>query len=622
MQYYKLIGNRVKGFVLPNSVSDTEYLSRRREVARKVLETLVQDPKTPTFEEYLDTVSFTPNEIKKLYTRIRRLEKLIQSGQMSRARSYGSYLAGSWLLTKAAAHSVLRDRTSPGYGRDLYRKPWWLSLDSIRRMKKVEIPRMRVWLNKPDGGLRPLAIPTLEDRIRERAIVTVAELLAVKMQSGNSIGFRYNQDRHRGLEEFLSKAVRKHGAMGFNIVDTDFRKYYDSIPHSGLRTLIRKIGISGPAWRYLCSTLTAPVQSSKLMQDKAAGKITGPMATAKYIPEKGTPQGGVISPLLANLYGAKLDKGLDTLNLVYLRYADNVLVAYPSTESKEWIIGILESIKPHGIELHPDKTQYLIGKGVLVTLGCGIIRENGRVRLMVSEGYDRREFKPGHETLVSRPFGGVPYLGGVLDFLRNLGLHNLHQRSPDRKGWAQKVRNWKTYLPKGNPLGLKGGVWRDIRILPEFKGIARIKGTPWNQIKIWEGKGKLVDILLESSRHRRRIEGLRERLEAVLRCKLVKLAGLHQLHEGFHISDRGYLFYGNFLRKVKAKYYKKSIRYALELAGHIILGNRGEVLRRGEVGILGRGIGRGAVFLKHKQEKVNKSWKYSNKYKRLFCLMR
>lgn len=601
--FYKVIGSRVKAFKQKGSVNDATYQSLVREVAKDVLATRVRDNwkggrelsvLPTTLKEYLDTVSFKPSEIKKLYNRLCYLEHLVLSGDARRAQKYGNYLAGSYLLTKSAAHNVLRDRTSPGLGADIYRYPWFLDLNRIRKLRGVELPRMRVWLDKPDGSLRPLAIPTLEDRIRERALVTVAELLAAKMQSSNSIGFRYNQDRHRGLEEFLSKAVRKYGAMGFSVVDTDFRKYYDTIPHSGLRTIMRKVGLKGSAWRYFCSTLIAPVQSSSKMVAKARGKITGPMAEEMYIPTRGTPQGGVISPLLANLYGAKLDKGLEDLGLVHIRYADNVLVAYPSEKPKEWIMDVLEGVKPTGITLHPDKTQYLIGNGILVTLGCGIIRENGQVRLMVCEGYDRRVCRPGPENLVRRPFGGIPYLGGILDILRNLKVSSLHQRSPDRKGWSRKVLNLRTYLAKSNPWGLKGGVWRDVKVLPEFKGVARLKGLPWYQVKVWsDGKVKLMDLLALSSKQRGRVKELQLRMEAQLHNKIAALAGLGALHEGFSFSEDGYLFYRN-LSKVKAKYYRKSARYAFELASHIISRNHGGMLRRGEMEILGKGYGRGA----------------------------
>jgi hypothetical protein len=216
---------------------------------------------------------------------------------------------------------------------------------------------------------------------------------------------------------------------------------------------------------------------------------------------------------------------------------------------------------------------------------------------MVSEGYDRREFLLGKENQVVRPFGGMPYLGCVLDFIKNLSLHKLHQRSLDRKGWARRVLNLRTYLPKSNPWGLKGGVWRNVKITPEFKGIASSKETPWSQVKGWSPKGmQLVDIRSISTDQKRKVQGLQRRLEAVLSWKVAQLAGMRVMHEGFKFSDE-YLFYGD-LSKVQAKYYRKSVRYALELAGHIILRNHGEMLTGREVNILGRGVGKGSVFLK------------------------
>jgi len=586
-------------------MSWTSYKSLVRDVARRVIETRVKEGwkggrvLPVTFQEYLETVSFTSKEIKKLHYTLTKLERLVKAGKVSRARKYGNFLAGSRLMAKAAAHNVLRDRTSPGYGTDLYRKPWYLSLEGIRRMKEVAHFRKRVWLDKPDGSLRPLAIPSLEDRIRERAIVTVAELLAAPLQSKNSIGFRYNQDRHRGLEEFLSRAVSQYGAEGFNIVDTDFRKYYDTIPHSGLRSVMRKVGLKGHTWKYFRSTLTAPVLSNKAMLRKAKGKITGPLSKRLFIPDKGTPQGGVISPLLANLYGSKLDRGLEQLNLVHIRYADNVLVAYPCAMTKEGIVETLNGIKPEGIELHPDKTQYLIGEGTLVTLGCFVSRKGGHIRLLVSEGYDQR--KPQEVgSIIPRPFGGIAYVGQILDIVRNLSLHLKHQRSPDRKGWARRVGNLRTYLPKDNNLGVKGGVWRDIKILPQFKGIACSYPEPWTRVKSWsmEKGGTVSQSLMDiADTQMKRVRVLGNKLQHILLSKVAVLSGLQQLHPGYIFDSEGGLYYGS-LENVKAKYYRKSLRYGLELAGHIILRHHSETLTGREVSILGKGIGKGPIFLK------------------------
>jgi hypothetical protein len=148
-------------------------------------------------------------------------------------------------------------------------------------------------------------------------------------------------------------------------------------------------------------------------------------------------------------------------------------------------------------------------------------------------------------------------------------------------------------------LGLKGGVWRAIKISPGFKGIARSSGVAWSQVKAWSveaGGVQKSDLKSLSSVQRRRVANLQERLEGVLAHQISKLAGGRVLQQGYNFSE-GYLFYGD-LSKVQAKYYKKSARYALELAGHVIMRNHGEMLTGGEVGILGKGLGKGAVFLR------------------------
>jgi len=602
MEFYYNLGNRV-------SASEKVHPNYRRgllRTGRKVIETIVrEDWKGPncgtvlpiTLKEYLDTVSFTTKEVEILNQVYRRMETLVARGEIRKAMQYGNYQINSRLVTKAALHSVLRDVTSPGMYSDLRKCPWFISLDMIRNMCEVFRARKRVWLDKPDGSLRPLAIPSQPDRIREKAIVSFLEITATQFQSSNSIGFRYNQDRHRGLEEFLSKAVRRYGVEGFNIIDTDFRKYYDTIPHSGLRTIVRKLGLKGKGWRYFRSTLNAPVISSSRMMEKSKGKISGPMAERQFVPTMGTPQGGVISPLLANLYGAKLDKGLDSLGYIYLRYADNILVAYPISETKGGIIEVLNKVRPLGITLHPDKTQSLEGNGVLTTLGCGIVREGGQINLRVSEGYLRTP-KSGKSEMVSGTFGGIPYVGSILDFLRNLRLHSRHQRSPDRKGWARRVGNRRTYLPKGNPLGLKGGVWRDIKILPQFKGIASLKGTPWYQVRGWvTGRVRVADVRAQAASQRRRVEKLTQRLEGYLSERLAILVGLTPLLPGFSFVD-DLLFYKSG-RSVYPKYYKKSARYLMELGGRVVLHNMGQQLSMGEAQVLLKGQGSNVFLPNH-----------------------
>src|SRR6266480_5230879 len=90
---------------------------------------------------------------------------------------------------KLAVHSVLKERTSPGLGADLYRKPWQISLSGICKLGLASA-RKRKWLIKPDGSLRGLAIPSLQDRIRERMLSIILEIVSAPRQSSSSVGFR------------------------------------------------------------------------------------------------------------------------------------------------------------------------------------------------------------------------------------------------------------------------------------------------------------------------------------------------------------------------------------------------------------------------------------------------
>jgi hypothetical protein len=180
-------------------------------------------------------------------------------------------------------------------------------------------------------------------------------------------------------------------------------------------------------------------------------------------PKVGTPQGGVISPLLANLYGERLDRGLDRLDLPFLRYADNLLVAYPSSMGEGEILAILTRVVPRGITLHKGKTQYLIGYGTLVTLGCVINRGGDGLKFYICEGY-KQEAAPGKEARLQCPWANINYVKGALGWLRNLAIHFKHQYLEDRDRWARHVGLRRLYWMVEDSSGIKPGVYREVRL--------------------------------------------------------------------------------------------------------------------------------------------------------------
>jgi len=517
--------------------------------------------------DILTLANLTLHEVTYIQRRLEWLQRLAADGHKSngrRRRSLVRWVSSSPVLSKLAVHNVLDEKTSIGLGDDLYRKPWKIDLAHISKLAEAG-PRKRHWIIKPDGTLRGLAIPSLQDRIRERMLSTILEIISAPRQSSSSVGFRYNQDRHRGMYSFLRKAIAKYGPGGFNLIDTDFRKYFDTIPHSGLRTMLRVLGVRGRAYRYLSSCLTAPIidEPGSWRDDIQCimDKLDQPFVPVLQ-PKVGTPQGGVISPLLANLYGERLDRELERLNLPFLRYADNLLVAYPESWAAGEILAILQKAVPRGITLHEGKTQYLVGEGKLQTLGCLIIRNKDGIRLLVCEGY-KQDPARGPETKVIRPWANLGYVKGALGWLRNLAIHFRHQPIEDRQRWASHVGLWRKYLTPDDIPGIKPGVYREVRLAGPT-GIKVSDSVLGLGVRGWsEGSLRRVNLTNILDSRQRALQSMLDRLRPVLGKHAVKLWKVRSLLKFSRIMGDTPMV--ELLTQVASVYTRKSARYQQEL---------------------------------------------------------
>ena len=285
-------------------------------------------------------------------TRRQRIAKLAKQSPQMGFTSLAYFIDLDWLheayqRTRKDGATGVNGQTAADYAAYLEKNLQSL-LDRAKSGTYRAPPVRRVHIPKGTGSeTRPLGIPTFEDKVLQRAVVMALEPIYEQDFLPCSYGFRPGRSAHQALEELWTQAMRVKGGW---ILEVDIRKFFDTLDHAHLRELLRQRVRDGVLLRLIGKWLKAGVLEE--------GCLTHP--------EAGTPQGGVISPLLANIF---LHYVLDVWferevkprlkgHAYLIRYADDFVIGFANEGDARRVLEVLpKRMAKYGLTLHPDKTR-------------------------------------------------------------------------------------------------------------------------------------------------------------------------------------------------------------------------------------------------------------------------
>jgi len=286
--------------------------------------------------------------------------KLIRVQEKARTDPQERFTSLAHLITEKAlwrSYQKLDANAAPGVDRvtkDAYGKALYQNLETLhwrlRNGKYRASPVLRRWIDKPDGGQRPLGIPIVEDKVVQGAVAEILNSIYEVDFLGFSYGFRPGRSQHHALQAL--QTVLQKGKVSW-VLDADISKFFDTIDHKELMAVIKRRVNDRSLLRLIGKWLAVGVVEEDGRRIRA---------------KKGTPQGGVISPLLANIFlhyvvdefVHKWRKTEAKGEVYIVRYADDFVIACEHKEDACALMKALENrLREYGLILNKEKTRLL-----------------------------------------------------------------------------------------------------------------------------------------------------------------------------------------------------------------------------------------------------------------------